>query len=89
MGLLEPGVRPSCTALAWSCSVILPGVASAARNLQQYQLYNQYCRTIGIVGNSFGPSSWHGRQHCVHQVACNCVRVAAHGREQTFDLSHE
>ena len=33
-GLLEPGVRPSCTALAWSWSVMLPGVAKAARSLQ-------------------------------------------------------
>lgn len=36
IGLLEPGVRPSCTALAWSCSVMLPGVANAARNLQNH-----------------------------------------------------
>ena len=32
-GLLEPGVRPSCMALAWSCAVMLPGVAKAARSL--------------------------------------------------------
>lgn len=51
-GLLEPGVRPNCTALAWSCSVMLPGVAKAARSLHKQGCHWQQPFTLVLAPGS-------------------------------------